>query len=516
MKILAGIVATISVIFLLPPLFIKPWVRNKLEKLFNAENSNYIVTIEKVKVSIILSGIELKGIKISSKCDKSGNIDTEGEITSLKLNGISLTKVIFKKAVKIRKVTITEGFIRVKFSSDRDTLMPIVLPLDISLPIVHFERINLAVLNATNASSFSIEDCNFRLCDVKFEKHDTLSYDTVRNFEFEAKELFSVSADSMYLYSFRGVSFSRKTNTLTMDSVSIHPNYADYDFTSRYKYQKDRIEAGFRNIYVHNFDIGGLVRSGILKSSFVEIGKMNMKIFRDNRKEFQHINKPEFQDMIYNYRGIIRIDSIALFQGDITYTQHTLAANESGYISFNDIIARIYNITNDTIYKTDTAFFKLKADAVFMKKSRIAILLNARIFDSQNTFSLSGTLSSIEANELNPFIEKTAFIYINSGIINGMKFRILADHIRAHGTMTMLYERLDMTVKNKRTDDTTAFRERLLSWLVNQKVIDSNPLANQEVREGTIDYIRDPERSLIHYCGESILSGIRSSIIKGK
>jgi hypothetical protein len=44
--------------------------------------------------------------------------------------------------------------------------------------------------------------------------------------------------------------------------------------------------------------------------------------------------------------------------------------------------------------------------------------------------------------------------------------------------------------------------------------MDSNPLPDKEIREGIIEYSRDPEKFLFSYCAKCIMSGIRSSIIK--
>jgi hypothetical protein len=252
----------------------------------------------------------------------------------------------------------------------------------------------------------------------------------------------------------------------------------------------------------------------MLRSSFIEIGKMDMKVFCDKRKEFRHVNKPSFQDMIYNYHGTIRIDSIGLIKGNIVYSEHAEKANNAGSISFNEINAKIYKITNDTIYKTKSDFFILKGDALLMGKGKMTILLKGRIYDSQNTFSLNGTLSQLEANELNPILEKNAFIYATSGTIDSMSFSFTANNAKATGKMTILYHGLDIAVKNKRTDDTAAFRERFISLITNRKVLDSNPIPDEDVREGIIDYERDPEKSLFGYCFKSILSGVKSSLVK--
>ena len=209
-------------------------------------------------------------------------------------------------------------------------------------------------------------------------------------------------------------------------------------------FKRVRIEAGFSNIYFYDFYAADYFRSGSLISSYIEIGKMDMKVFRDKRKEFRHANKPAFQDMIYNYPGTIQIDSIGLINGNVTYTVHAEEANEPGIISFNEINAKIYKISNDTIYKTKSAYLELKGNALLMGKGKMTILLKGRIFDSQNTFSLDGTLSDMDANELNPILEKNAFVYATSGKIDAMNFSFMANNTKATGIMTMLYHGLDI------------------------------------------------------------------------
>jgi len=514
LKILVGAGAAVLLILFFITVLTKFWVRKKVETALNENNSDYLVTVDNINTSLILSSIELEGLKINSKNDSSEVLDLKGEIGSIKFKGIKSGKAIFKKVVNIREVIISECNFTADFTSSGDTIIPILVPLDVRIGLIYFDKINLFVKNTANAQSYSVKEGVLRLSELNVEKHDTLSPDAVKQFDFNAKEIVWGSADSMSLYRNTGINYSAATNTLSIDSSSFHPNYTDYDFTSRYKFQKNRIEATLSKIFVHDFDIKEFTRSGSLRSSFVEVGNMNMKVFRDNRKEFNHTKKPEFQDIIYNYRSNIKIDSIALITGDVTYKEHSKDANEPGYLTFNDINARIYNITNDTIYKTDTAFLMLKTDAMFMDKSRINLFLNARLFDSKNTFSLRGTLAAIEAEELNPILENKAFIYVTSGKIQGMNFSFTADNTKSHGTMTMLYQGLDLAVKNKRTDDTTAIRERFISVLVNYKVINSNPSAGQDVRVGIISYERDPERFLIGYCARSLMSGIMSSLIK--
>ena len=514
LKILLGIVALLLFIKFLMTVFVDPHVRKKIETTLNEKNRDFKITIGKSHILMISSGIKLSGIKIRPKKDNSGILYLCGEIASVKLKGIKLAKAIFNKDINIRKITISESSFMGKIPFPTEAITPVVVPLNIRIGIILFDKINLSVDNTANAASYSIKDGVLKLYEVQVGKQDTLSSDIVKQFDFEAKELVSVSSDSMYLYKANGLSYFAASNTLAVTNISIQPNYTDYDFTSRYEFQTSRIEAGFSDIYFYDFYASDYFRSGSLKSSWIEIGKMDMNVFRDMRKQFPHGNKPAFLEMVYNYPGIIQIDSIGLLNGNVIYTEHAEEANEPGSINFNEISVKMYKITNDTIYKTENDSSELRGDALLMGKGKMTILLKGRIFDSQNTFSLNGTLSAMDANELNPILEKNAFIYATSGKIDSMNFSFTANNARATGKMILLYHGLDIAVKNKQTDDTTAFRERFISLIVNRKVSDSNPIANDDVREGIIDYERDPEKFLLDYYVKSILSGIRSSLDK--
>lgn len=514
LKILIGIVAFVLLLFILKSLVIEPWIGNKIAAKFNEKNKDYIVEIDKVHLSIFPFGVEMDSITILSNQDSVVDRILNGQITSIKLIGISLSKALFKKDIEIGKVIISNTNIKGKIPFPENTRPPIISKLNIRIDSILFDNIELAIQNTSNAVAYSVKEGVLKISDLKVEKQDTLSAGIVQHFDFNAKELLSVSADSMYTYIVSGIRCSESSNTLLTDSFSILPNYKDYDFTARHKYQTDRIEARLSNIYLHNFSAAGYLSSKKLVSSYVEIGKLEVNAFRDKRKNFHHIKKAVFQDMIYDYPGMINIDSIGLLSGNITYTEHAEKANEPGSIHFNEIAAKIYKITNDTIYKTEKGYLKLSVHGLLMDKGKMAVVLKGRIFDPQNTFTVNGSLSDMDVDVLNPMLEKNAFIYATSGRIDKMNFSFTADNAKASGKMVLLYHGLDIAVKNKQTDDTTALKERVTSIIANIKILNSNPLPRKDVREGVIGYQRDPDRFVFNYCAKSILSGIKSSIVK--
>ncbi len=510
------IVVVVVLIKLNLKIFIEPWTKKQIETALNEKDISHIVKIGRVHISIITSGIKLEMIRISLKPDQKDSRGLTGEIKSIELSGIHLWKAVFKRDIVIKKITISNSSLKVKGPYPEEPMPVILSPLNISILEVLLEKTDMSIENTLNAQAFSVKQGVLKLYALKAEKQDTISSGIVKQFDFKADELLSVSSDSMYTFKVSDIRYSGILSKLEITGLSVKPNYKDYDFTSRYKYSRDRIEALFSNINADNFSVADYFKSGSIISSYIEIGNMDLDVFHDSRKKFLHMTRPSFQELIYSFPGTVSIDSISLVNGNIKYTEHDAEANEPGRISFNELDARIYKISNDSVYKTKNAFFELRGEALLMKKGKLTIMVKSKLFDIQNTFSVIGTLSDMEISELNPILEKNAFLYVTSGKLDDMKFSFMANDHKATGRMTLLYHGLDLTLKNKRTDDTTAIKERISSFIANRKLRNSNPVPGEGVREGIISYERDPEKFFFNYCLKSILSGIKSTLVKNR
>lgn len=513
-RFLLSIIVFVVLIKIFAKLFIEPWIENEIQTILSEKWTDYTAEIGNVDISIIASGIRLEMISISSKQGSKRQGDLRCEIESIKLNGINLVSALFRKSIDINKLTITNSHIKGTLPFPDKTKPIMVVPSNIRIGMLLFDKTELTLKNTLNSQAYSVKKGFLKVYGIDFKKQDTSFLENIRNIDFETEEYLSVSSDSMYTINARGINYSGNSNTCVISSLDIQPNYTNYDFASTYSFEKDRFAGTFSNIHSWDFLPLEFLKSGNLICSSIEIAQMDLEVFRDKRKEFRHTIKPAFQEVIYNYAGHIDIDSISIKTGRITYTEHAEGADKPGYISFNEISAKIYKITNDTIYKTENASFELKGEALLMGKGRMSVALKAKIYDNQNTFSLKGTLSNMEVQDLNPMFEKNAFVFVTSGKIDAMSYTFSASDTKATGTLLMEYHGLDLAVKNKNTNDTTAIKERLSSIVVNYKLLNSNPLPGEKVRKGIIEYDRDPERFLFNYCFKSIFSGIKSTILK--
>jgi hypothetical protein len=80
--------------------------------------------------------------------------------------------------------------------------------------------------------------------------------------------------------------------------------------------------------------------------------------------------------------------------------------------------------------------------------------------------------------------------------------------------MIFVYRDLELANVTEPAGAIKSFVQNVVTLVVGSQLIPSNPMPGEEIRVGTIEFERNPERSVFHYCVKSILSGIKSNIFK--
>ncbi len=272
---------------LLIKVVVEPWIGEKIQSSLNTNSGDFLLKIEKVHVLTFQSGIELDNITLLSKPEHEGQSDLSGEIESVKFKGIHLIKAFFRKEIDIRKVDIFNSRLTGKVAFPNKAKPVKVSQINIRIENLYFDKLLVDIKSTTTSQAYSIKDGVLKLSDINVDKEDTLSPYCFGQFDFDAIELKAVTPDSLYTISAIGINFSATSNTLKASRFVVQPNYTEYGFSSRNKYQKDRIEADLSGLTFHDFSVADYIKSGNLISSYIEIGDMEMNVFRDKRKDVQ-------------------------------------------------------------------------------------------------------------------------------------------------------------------------------------------------------------------------------------
>lgn len=511
-KILVATIAFAVTVILAAPLIVNPILKKKILLTLHQKYPGYDITIDKVRWMLIPSRLTLTGISVASNANAENKRYLKGEIASVRFKGIKNMKALFRREYEIKEIVVSNSTIEGRIPFHKKEKIPLTSNINVQIDQIIFDQVNLSLRDSSTAQTLIIKEGMLRLKALDIHKKDTLGI--LHQFDLKVNLLVSNSSDSLYTYQASGIVYSDSLKRLSVDSLTVNPNYKRYDFTARHAVETDRFAVKLSDLSLSHFLGNDFYNSGNLVSSCLSVGHMDMEAFRDKRKPDSKDKKPVFQQYIYSYAGMLKIDSVIFNDGKITYIEHAEKANEPGRIHLTAFKAKIYNITNDTTYKTKDTSLTIIAEAMLMGKSKVNVRIKARLFDPVNTFSMRGSLAAMEVKDLTPMLEKNAFIYSNTAKIQKLNFNFTANDQKATGEMIMLYDGLNLDVEANHKKDKTTLKEQIISLIANKSTWDSNPLPKEEARVGTIDYERDPTKFVFNYCIKSIESGVKSTIIK--
>ena len=207
--IISGIVAFVLLVLFVLPVALEPWAEKKIQNKFNGKVQDYLLDIGKLNISIIKRGVELENMTLLSKQEKEGVPVLKGEITSVKIKGVKLLKAIFRKDIEIFEVSISDSRIAGKFPFPEKAVNAKISPLNITIDRLILDNFSIDIKSDSTAQAYMIRDGFIYFQYLKVEKSDTLSPAILKQFDFDAKELKTVTSDSLYTIAALGINYSR-------------------------------------------------------------------------------------------------------------------------------------------------------------------------------------------------------------------------------------------------------------------------------------------------------------------
>jgi hypothetical protein len=447
----------------------------------------------------------------------------EGKTLTIKANNVNLSvndirSNINNEDIHIGNTKLTTGILDVRIN---DSMRLTVDKGGLSLALDHFSRkagnnklVSLK-LNGMDAKQVSFSGISKKGKPFEFREFNVgggeLSIDSLEL----AHILRKVKADpSLYvnninfikvdekseLYAY-GIGYLNGGKIVTIDSFRFKPALDRDSFNSTLKFQKDHIQVSTKKIRIRNFDIEKIATDSSYEIEFIEVDQPNLLIYKDKRLPFEHgIIKPLPVDMIDKIGPRIRIDSIRLYNGRLTYEEFNEKTNSIGKIFFTNMQVRLRNITNHEHSPTDS--FRLGATARFLDTAYVGLRFNESYSDSLSAFLLQIRIGAFGLPALNPVLRPLANARIDNGYLDTLELKVIGREYITHGKMRMLYRDLKLEMLNKADQEKKTFGTKLISWVANLVVRRDN-----FKKTGTVFTERIRERSVFNYWIKIVLSG---------
>ena len=527
LSLLGIILILVTVFFTKINTLIEMYTRTKLSSLIEQDpNSIYHIKYDSLILDIYSGDIEVINFSVSPR---------KKIIDSMRIHNIPRKFVIdFKMG---------------DFILDNLEIIDFLMTGDIELDELLFDNIDgkiyvndtLDVNNSTTVSddilsnSFisalmhdvQIKNGSFQWFETDFDTVKVLSLD---NFNLNIEELYS---DSTMIKKARGVQLSEiefafenfenrhvKNYTLTSERVSFNSEENIYSISYPKMIPSDEKVAtqNYLSLHVKQIDIAGINYDSLIYKNILILNK----VYISNPK-FTYIRPPqklqkdtlrELPATTFKKISIpLAIDTLIIEHGVFDYLKHGYGEPLVKF-DMHRINIQGYNFASDPELMGDSKTFKVGGSLMFFNETPVKMDFSFPMTDPINSYSIKGTIDTLQAEALNPIIKNSYKIRALSGTFNKMTFTINGNDTLAIGDFEVDYTGLKLeSLKINEKDFTDVKRKGFNTFLVNTLARKKNDPAKSSFTKGIIYLDRDDHLTYLDFNLNALLSGLVTSII---
>jgi len=525
-KSIVSILLLIVFIFLIN-IIVSFAIEKKLtELLLNNNSKYYVASIEKVNFKLITRSLILKGIFLSPTNDvisdlkrgkSSKNTLEKISVSSIKLKGIGLFKLVFKNSIEVNTLSINNLLIQ-KFEISNLSKKKVKEKISLNIDSIYINTLNGVQIRKIKLANFKFQVFNFSTNKITFQ-NSPISFET-SGFKLEKydEHLFKLKPiDDIieihdinlnfeklkYQFLIDVISYNFSKHIIAIEKVHLKPLQDRKVLANTYKYNKDVFDVFISDLKIYNYNLAKTLNlEGVFIDSIIASG-LEIDIYKDKRKPFDTDERPKLPHMALKQMKMpLHINKIKIDNGNLKLENRLNKRDVSMKISMDDIHAQITNITSIKTLREKP--LKVDIQAKFMKSSDMQVNIVFPLKDNQNTFYFNGSLGPVKLRMFDTAIFPVLGLKVLKGDLDGLTFSASANNISSSGKMTMLYHDLEAEVYKSNSLEENKF----LSWTVNRVIRGSNPGKNNKIREVTMQYNRSDYKGIGNYFWKTLQSGI--------
>jgi hypothetical protein len=296
---------------------------------------------------------------------------------------------------------------------------------------------------------------------------------------------------------------------MVTDSIKYYSLLNDEQFFAKSQFRQTRFRFDIPKIKILGLDYPGLIQGNIYNARSINIQGMFADILVNMDKPFnKNSTKPKMpNEALSLMKEIVKVDSLKIINGRLKYCERFVIGATAGVITFKKVNVSAFGITNS---KVDPDTTIILADGVFMNSAEMKLHMKIPLASKDFSLKYSGSLSTMDATELNSFIEPSEHQRIKSGIIQSANFNINVNSGQANGSLWVIYKDLSIVIINEETGSEKGLFNQVASFFGKVFVVRSENLPDEKgsMKIGEIKYVRHPDDYFIQYLWFSLRNGI--------
>ena len=316
------IVIILVVLIFLINIVVSSIIKKKItEVLLNKNSESHIVSIEKVRFELLSSSVTLKDIsyiptdQLMSEF-KNGkyfkNSLQKFTVSSIKLDGIGIIKLLFNKNIDIHTLNINGLTIdKITNPSIKEKEVSKSKPLNL-------DSIYLKDINGFEIRKIKFSDIKYQIYDITSDKitfqTSPISFQSsgfvlenvkthlfrlaLKDHEFKLNKFSIDFENEKYRLSIDQMTANFEKKLLNIKKISLKPSVKRDKLAKSYKFTSEIFNVEIEDLNIHNYDLSKTLKNEGVFIDSVAITGLNLEIYKDKRKPFDTNKRP----VLINYK----------------------------------------------------------------------------------------------------------------------------------------------------------------------------------------------------------------------
>ncbi|PVX52298.1 hypothetical protein C7377_0610 [Balneicella halophila] len=473
------------------------YVANLAENKIKTELDKAQVGYSDIHVRLFPSNVEIKEVKYQKE-------QKTGFAKSLKVSGVSYWDYLINKNINIDKIIVSEPTWEQKSSdneSNEKNNTPDSLP-QITVKKFQIEEANVLMTNGQD-TVLNLNNGNLNLQDISLN-NNTMKRKIPLEWEeasFTFEKLFS-HIDKIHSLSIE--SFAFDTTNFTIQNLEINPRYSRAGYVYHIPHEKDLATLKISEISGKEFHLKNRKDTLAFNLNMLDVKKPNLNLYRDKTVKDDPTHKNLYSKMLRIAPILIRVDSIIINNGYVSYEEKHKEEQGAGKVTFANFEANIGKLYNHDP-SGEIPDTKINMKALVFDESPVDVDWTFNIGSPQDYFNIQGNGHNFNATSINNFLTP-AFLIETEGIVDKFYFNYSGNYEKAAGDFQIYYDNFKVNLLNKDRKE-----KKILSWIGNL-FVKNKPKSDGNGETHVEDVKRDDTKSFWNYFWNCIQESLVQSL----
>lgn len=507
------ILLAVSSIFIL-----EKWLMRTLPDRINANADRaYDILFEEVDVRLFSGSIELQ--KISLRPLKEGMATTmTGTMKSVRLGGVNMLDLIFSKVLEVEELRLeVPKFVLVRIDSVSKK------PADISKAfqglfgdIVSRGVIHNVILNDGSGEFYTQSDSlrkfgsfeGFYISAVDLET-DSVRLNYAIPFKLESIETrlknLQINIGEEQTFTLSELNYNSKEDALDFFDLKLAYDDSNLAVAKRSDVQKDYIEIELKHLRIEKINTrSSIYGNWSIVAGLITIDSLNLHDVRNkNKPRPKEPVKPMFEGMVELIPFPLEVDTIKVFNSQITYSEISEGKSSPGNLNFEQLSAVISHVVSTDSLQSGEMTIHGEAVLNGFAPMYMDVTVPYGRYGAEEKFHLKASVDPFSLPSLNGILGDLVSVNINSGSMEKLEITMNATPYASSNFMKFHYNDLKLELR-----DEDKKKKKLMSTISNILISSNNLPENRNYKTATFQTERNIYRGTFNLIWESLREGM--------